>query len=125
VSIKDRLTALLATKATLLAALKRIQSQCAGHADEFSERVYHIASEALQQAEAQTWPEGWQPIETAPKDGTTILGWDTIEHVLLFWHDGAWRENALADNPIPPTHWMPLPAPPAPASQETEAEGRR
>lgn len=66
----------------------------------------------------------WQPIETAPKDGTFFLAWN-----------GNWRgvaqyfEPAYEDDPIwvdettefihpPPTHWMPLPPPPKENSDE-------
>lgn len=58
--------------------------------------------------------EKWEPIETAPKDGTTILAWDTLEHELMFWHNGAWRNNDLDEVPVQPTHWVPggLPDPP-------------
>jgi hypothetical protein len=54
----------------------------------------------------------WQPIETAPKDGTGILAWDMIEHMIMFWHNGAWRDTDLDDMPIQPTHWIRLPSPP-------------
>lgn len=37
--------------AALVAALREVQSQCAGHADEFSRRVWQIADRALQQVE--------------------------------------------------------------------------
>lgn len=75
----------------------------------------------------------WQPIETAPRDGTCVL---------LYFPDGCWRiegnigvgfysdnaedvefgyrwfkgeadSNAMTDFGEYPTHWMPLPAPPA------------
>lgn len=78
----------------------------------------------------------WQPIETAPKDGTLIkIGWkfpgdtDMQEWFVMQWShiqrnglypgvvgmwvapDGSFTWNA--DNPDgAPTHWMPLPPPP-------------
>ena len=70
----------------------------------------------------------WQPIETAPKDGTLILGWWTIAgsayapHVVRFVADAPEGPNWFDDYGAPfsePTHWMPLP--PAPDSSATRA----
>jgi hypothetical protein len=58
----------------------------------------------------------WQPIETAPKDGTHILvqtpfGMTTAYSTGYFIWTGVF--SADYDNPgIEPTHWMPLPEPP-------------
>jgi len=64
---------------------------------------------------------GWQPIETAPHDGTRLLLYR--EGCIGFW-SGAWRgkkvefwHSDLSRKNEPhawqPTHWMPLPDPPA------------
>lgn len=68
----------------------------------------------------------WQPIETAPKDGTRVLvfcltGWRSAPHQitvaeysnLLGWSladTGANAEDADLDGP--PLYWQPLPSPP-------------
>ena len=83
----------------------------------------------------------WQPIETAPKDGTDIIvgrdiGTVWVVHVAWYrtleeiqemegmgdWapeHEGWWSytrsavsQEHLMDTWRRPTHWMPLPAPP-------------
>ena len=57
----------------------------------------------------------WQPIETAPKDGTEILAWSRREGVfVVFWYTlmGGWCWTAHdldGDETMNPTHWMPLP----------------
>ena len=64
----------------------------------------------------------WQPIETAPKDGTKVLVWrpsigthyeepkELIAHADVdVWVEGNWWRSRCNQQP---THWMPLPAPP-------------
>lgn len=66
----------------------------------------------------------WQPMETAPKDGQTILAHkpsglafsarqDVVPVHWTGWGGGAW-ENSTSGHKVfdDLTHWMPLPAPP-------------
>lgn len=76
----------------------------------------------------------WQPIETAPKDGTAVLGFTperagyvaTQSYEIIHWSGwggGVW-ENVTGYKPSCRfTHWMPLPKPPAIRSR-TEGEGK-
>jgi hypothetical protein len=63
--------------------------------------------------EAQTW----QPIETAPKDGTEVLAWRGGRRGIVRWHENSsyWDEwhRPTAHCRVEPTHWMPLPRTPA------------
>jgi hypothetical protein len=77
----------------------------------------------------------WQPIETAPKDGSVLLVWYPIgdypsgNHVFASfvcfrgkiprgtfygepYRDGWCNDHNGAYLPVEPTHWMPLPTPP-------------
>lgn len=66
----------------------------------------------------------WQPIETAPRDGTPILafwrhGGDKTRCSVIRWHKDEWwtfaspgLHNLCAHTDTEPTHWMPLPPPP-------------
>jgi hypothetical protein len=63
---------------------------------------------------AQTMP--WQPIETAPRNGTRIWLADANNRVTGYWSPpiGAWRCDWLVgETGDKPTHWQPLPDPPA------------
>lgn len=56
----------------------------------------------------------WHPIETAPRDGTTILGARQIhggawEHYVVWW-DGGWcADDGYGAERPQPTHWTPIP----------------
>jgi hypothetical protein len=73
----------------------------------------------------------WQPIETAPKDGTHIIGYDPSDSIYagvkgIHWipeekrmfdgHEitrkGYWAKSVHDCCVEKPTHWMPLPKPP-------------
>jgi hypothetical protein len=99
-------------------------------------KAYHAAMRPEIEAEARRNAlgegYGWQPIETAPKDGVLIIlttgtatgtgRWSVIasrdtlndvDGVAVFAREYGWRsasDKALTGSQ--PTHWMPLPAPP-------------
>jgi hypothetical protein len=66
----------------------------------------------------------WQPIETAPKNGTVILVYRNLDGRqqmgTAYWgapfSASGWITKGTAGNTdmglLAPTHWMPLPAPP-------------
>ena len=81
-------------------------------------------------------PEEWQPIETAPRDGTPILLYfphrDLVIRGSYEWQgEGDWEMDipdwmdwttdddvVIQEDPsYAPTQWMPLPAPPAPETK--------
>jgi hypothetical protein len=70
----------------------------------------------------------WEPIKTAPKDGTSFLGHipgncghvarqDVCPMHWSGWGGGCW-ENSVSGHKIGGrvTHWMPLPPPPDPCA---------
>lgn len=105
------------------AEIKALADRCADYANPHEEVGVAYMRAAL--AEAATALRsfvdgGWRPIETAPKDETEIVGHDQktgTSHVT--WADrwGDWydRDSHYYSEapPFQPTHWMPLPTPPA------------
>lgn len=68
----------------------------------------------------------WRPIETAPKDGTQIMVWRRSSFGSGYFRLDRWtrdwrehedwegnREGQGEGSMYPPTHWTPLPTPPA------------
>jgi hypothetical protein len=72
----------------------------------------------------------WQPIETAPKDGTEILIRGHRGAVFIAkWHTDRFGASAFCEHMndapvVSPTHWMPLPDPPS-LSQGREDQEKR
>lgn len=85
----------------------------------------------------------WQPIETAPKDGTEVLIWNIEGHELATWHDReedgvdqpghdagwvgtyafpgrSWGHSMRHEPQGQPSRWMPLPEPPSDLLDEEE-----
>jgi len=55
----------------------------------------------------------WQPIETAPKDGTIVDVWhDQYGRIVDTWWDDCWAPWDREGDTEHFTHWMPVPEPP-------------
>lgn len=60
----------------------------------------------------------WQPIETAPQDGTEVLLHCAEGDINVAYWDGTWWADTIEGGDVTrrgsgePTHWMPLPEPP-------------
>ena len=96
----------------VVAVLTRHRSDVPEHVIYHATRTARAALEAAERA-------AWQPIETAPKDGTEVLLIISAyndpsrgrAYVIARWEWGGW----IDDEEIsihPPTHWRPLPQPP-------------
>ena len=77
----------------------------------------------------------WQPIETAPKDGTLVILYDPSEEAVCvgvfdfnLWHCADEHQPENGEFGLEgfisglPTHWMPLPSPPDLLNKQNEAE---
>jgi hypothetical protein len=82
--------------------------------------AFHMAASIMEQQHEVEMSE-WQPIETAPKDGTTILAFfaDRVGYVArqdvqaVAWRENdGWASTQTGWTLAWPTHWMPLPDPP-------------
>ena len=78
---------------------------------EYEQLLKHI-----KELEAQLDAFQWQPIETAPKDGTAILvntgyAHDAWQYVTAHYRNDLWVA-CCSSSIVRPSHWMPLPEPP-------------
>jgi hypothetical protein len=95
----------------------------------------HGHAEVIKQARWEAWQAAtsavmqWMPIDTFPKYqlDTTVLLFDGKKVVAGYFRDEELSGFYYHDYPddynldgIKPTHWMPLPAPPAPPSETNE-----
>jgi hypothetical protein len=65
----------------------------------------------------------WLPIETAPRDGSAVLGFEKQGNHPGDWSVIRWTGYEFEGDRIGnPTHWMPLPAPPL-AAVRGDADG--
>lgn len=105
------------TRAQLRAAIETVT---------FSEPNLDGILDALEALLGRAVPQAWQPIESAPKDGTKVLVTNDVEGALIligywvqpedrgrdFCQDEDWWHITHALAGVKPTHWQPLPAPP-------------
>jgi hypothetical protein len=111
--------AAVGTDTTVVQTPREVCSAPAGDAVN-SLSTNEVAADAKR--ETPIWaPPMWQPIESAPKDGSWIVVGARLNgelwHVSSARYDGEYRKPWLNwdfDDPFydAPTHWMPLPAPP-------------
>jgi len=81
-----------------------------------------VVLEALRNANELLQQQQWQPIESAPRDGTRILSCRTdfedrlLIYAIVAYENGEWHLQALMGGSLGvgyyPTHWQPLPQPP-------------
>lgn len=66
----------------------------------------------------------WQPIATAPKDGSHVMLYRPHIQFIGYYSTVCWRVNAPGLPAIdpPPTHWQSLPAPPEPFGAREEVD---
>lgn len=94
-------------------------SFAAGIADTFHGRNCCAALDRIEDA-LQSLPNKWQPIDTAPRDGTFVLVCEkdnsAIYEARFMWDDWYPAMQSDSDEYAPmkgyPSHWMPLPEPP-------------
>ena len=97
---------------------KKDNNDCGeGWYDEFGTCNSDEASVAALRAALEELGGGWQPIETAPKDGTPILVCLADNNITTAEYLGEWclisfAEGHIDDSSCTPTYWMPLPKPP-------------
>ena|SRR5579862_846167 len=73
---------------------------------------------------ALTSSDGWRTMESAPRDGTEILTTNDYNatRYIVSYHNNGWLITKPAGRDpniyFHPTHWQPLPAPPAPSAAD-------
>lgn len=100
--------------------IKQVQEACAAECEQkVSDRMDGYRVAAAIRALDLSHLSGWQPIETAPKDGTPVLAYRNSRYGLdissMCYVDDDWYWHYDGEMPSePPTHWMPRPTPPPP-----------
>jgi hypothetical protein len=81
-----------------------------------SDKIAAGLNQAIGYAQGQREASQWQPIESAPKDGTAVLAYcpDAQPTVGVVAFQRGWQEwsSVPGVHTRKPTHWMHLPEPP-------------
>lgn len=88
--------------------------------DEFTDEYYRLDTRSAWHAWQAAIAAQWQQIDSAPKDGTSILAYTAEGQCEVSWH-GCWMQSPCYSTYdgcgsavllCEPTHWMPLPPEP-------------
>ena len=70
-----------------------------------------IAEDIIKELEEENKLTQWQPIKTAPKDGTDIYTYGDFVYIVC-WNGKSWDDGDFRHDIKGLTHWMPLPTKP-------------
>lgn len=118
--------------------IERDNSEPPDDSEYFYERALKLEAELAAAKQEAITMATWQPIATAPKSGDDLVAipilafcpeeyngnYGSDERIRVIWWEprlngGCWRDDRDLDEcPRPPTHWMPLPAPPSRADND-------
>jgi hypothetical protein len=110
----EKLSAASAALENQHARITELESQLAQRFD--AADMATAAAQGFRDGAAKEQQEGWQPIETAPKDSSYVLlaGKHRKDIASGYWLQSAYAGNGAWIWPFVhkyPTHWIPLPAP--------------
>jgi hypothetical protein len=113
------------SNARLIAHLEKMHADCEKIPDASDATALHLAIERIRR---QSQGAGWQPIETAPKDGTPVaLFWPGLLStgcVTGCFEHGQWYVFLCSTKwETQPTDWKPLVPPPYAPAQRREPRG--
>jgi hypothetical protein len=103
----------------------------AGSVDIVDSVLAHLRASPAPAAGGMTVPDGWQPIETAPKDGSRFLAYCDGKVDFFHWQERSdginspigWRDSFITvyREGTGPRHWMPIPSAPGAAAPSAAA----